>query len=318
MNDQIARNANFTSELLSADSGLRKNASADLNKWLVTYQRQDGVFRQFMPPQAVEADQFAESVDTRDPHVIRTIKPRSAGAISTNFDTGTISPSMYADKYVVYLHRAWSPVYRIDKAYLASYKGDLLGMFKDLSLQDLLGTEDIEGMNLLRAAVGDEDKKNDEIGIKQNISVGTDINIASITNLVTGLTLSSDNLTPAKGLIHRSFWYAMVNALQAGQVGDNIAENALLGNVAALEESLLGIKWLTILDKNLVSTKEAFVTADAEFCGDFVTWGDAQVFTEVKDGAWVEMFANEVYGMALPSKGCVVRGTFGKAFTSWE
>ena len=316
--DQLAKNANFTKDLLSTDASLRKQANADLNKWLVTYQRQDGVFRQFVPPTPVENSDFAESLTTRDPHVIRTIKPRSAGAVVTNFDTGTMSTGMYADKYPVFLHRVWTPKYRIDKAYLAAYKGDLLGVMKDLSLQDLLGAEDIEGMSLLHALVGEKNGAlNEDIGIRQYVDCGEVVDQASITHLVEGLTYSLDNLSPAKGMVHRSFWYKLSTVLKADHVGQRIAENAFLGNVTALEESLIGIKWLTVLDRKLIDQNTAYVAADAEFCGDFLTWGDATLFTEVKDGIWVEMFAHEMIGIAFPNRGCVVRGDFGAPAVSW-
>lgn len=315
--EQISRNASFVSDLLSSDVGIAKQASNDLNKWLVTYQRQDGVFRQWLTPEPVTEAEFAESATSRDPHIIRSIKPRSAGAMTTNFDTGTISTGMWADKYTIYLHRAWTPKYRIDKAYLAAYKGDLLGMIKDLSLQDLLAVEDVEGISLMNANAGQKNVVNNDIQICQYVDCGVKVTPDSINHLVSGLTLSTDNMTPAKGLVHRYMWFRLVTALKADQVGDNVAEQALMGNVRALEESLLGIKWLTILDRNLIGLNTAYVTADAEYCGNFVTWGDALISTEVKDQYWVEMFASEQYGISLPYKGCLVRGDWGAPATDW-
>lgn len=307
-------NSNFVSELTSADSGIRKQAAANFNEWLVTYQRQDGVFRKYMPPKPVTEADFAEEIDNRDPVVYRTIKPRSAGAISTNFDTGTISTGMYANKYKTYLHRAWTPKYRIDKVYLTAYKGDLLGVFKDLSLQDLLGLEDLEGMSLINSRIGAHGVVNEEIGMKQYIyatALGnpeTDAN--TIAHVVSGLTNSTDNLSPAKALVHRSLWYKLVNAMRADHVGERIAEGAILGDMSALEESLLGIRWVTVLETKLVPQNTAYISADNQYCGDFLTYGEAQIFTEIKDAIWIEMFAHETYGMAMPYRGCVVRADF--------
>jgi hypothetical protein len=308
---------NFVADACSSDAGIRKQAAADFNKWLVTYQRQDGVFRKYMPPTPVTKEDFAETIETRDPVIIRTIKPRSAGAISTNFNTGTISTGMYADKYTIYLHRAWTPKYRIEKIYLAAYKGDLIGMYKDLSLQDLLGNEDAEGMSLINACIGEKSKVNEEIGIKQYINAGEKVTPENIAHAIKGLLYSYDNPSPAKALVHRTFWFDIFTSLQAHNYGDRVAENALVGDVKALEENLLGLKWLTVLEKHVVPYKAIYTSADSEWCGDFVTFGEAEVFNELIDGIWFEMFAHEVYGMSTPYRGAFTRADFGEAQESW-
>ena len=316
----VERNKNFLNDITSKDEGIRKQASADFNQWLRTYQRQDGVFRKLMPPVPVTEDDFAETIETRDPMVIRTMYPRSAGAISTNFNTGTFSTGMYTDKYTVYLHRAWTPKYRIDRMYLAAYKNDLLGAFRDLSLQDLLGVEDLEGMSLVNAIVGELDGAiNDSIGIRQNITVGNVVDPNSITKAVKGLTLSTDNISPAKALVHRSFWYELIAALDAASYGDRIAEQALTGNLRELEESLLGIKWFTCLERKLVDLNSMYIFAGDEYCGDFLTFGEAEIFSELKEGIWFEMFGHETYGISMPYNGCVVRAEWSdKAEGNWD
>lgn len=320
----VERNKNFLNEITSEDAGIRKQASADFNQWLRTYQRQDGVFRKLMPPVPVTEEDFAETIETRDPMVIRTMYPRSAGAISTNFNTGTISTGMYTDKYTVYLHRAWTPKYRIDRMYLAAYKNDLLGAFKDLSLQDLLGVEDLEGMSLVNAIAGDiadgEDAGaiNENIGIRQNINVGMDVTPDSITQAVKGLTLSTDNISPAKALVHRSFWYELISAMKADTYGDRFAEQAITGNMRELEESLLGIKWFTCLERKLVPFNTMYIFAGSEYCGDFLTFGEAEIFSELKEGIWFEMFGHETYGISMPYDGCLVRANFTGKMANWQ
>lgn len=320
----VERNKNFVNDITSDDAGIRKQASADFNQWLRTYQRQDGVFRKLMPPVPVTEEDFAETIETRDPMIIRTMYPRSAGAISTNFDTGTISTGMYTDKYTVYLHRAWTPKYRIDRMYLAAYKNDLLGAFKDLSLQDLLGVEDLEGMSLVNAIAGDiadgEDAGaiNENIGIRQNINVGMDVTPDAITQAVKGLTLSTDNISPAKALVHRSFWYELISAMKADTYGDRFAEQAITGNMRELEESLLGIKWFTCLERKLVPFNTMYIFAGSEYCGDFLTFGEAEIFSELKEGIWFEMFGHETYGMSMPYDGCLVRANFTGKMASWQ
>lgn len=312
LNEQMNCNKNFLAEISSEDKGIRKQAAADFDTWLVTYQRQDGVWRTRQTPTPVTEADFAEAVDIRDPFIIRAIKPRSAGAISTNFDTGTMATGMYANKYTIFLHRAWTPKYRIDRIYLTSYKGDLLDIFKDLSLQDLLAVEDVEGMSMLNACIGAKSTINPDIGIKQYIDGGA-LTVDNIAHAIKGLTLSTDNINPSNGLVHRSLWWDIVTQLKADQYGDAIAAKALVGDMAVLEESLYGIKFVSVLESRLVPSGTMYITAEPKYCGDFVTYGEAKTFTKVEDDIWFEMWAHETYGMSMPYRGCATRTDFGTA-----
>ena len=307
-----AFNSAFVSDLLSNDESIRKMASEDVNNWLRTYQRQDGVWRKIIPPTPVTSSDFAEAVETRDPFIINTIIPRSMGATTVNFDTGTATTSMYADKYKVFLQRIMTPKYRIDKMYLAAYKGDLLAVFKDLSLQDILQTEDFMGISLANATAGEKGKVNEATGIKHYVNAGPDINIENITFGVQGLTLSSDNINPAQGLVHRSFWWDLIGVFKADAVGDRLAEAAVVGKTGVLEESLAGIAWRTALDRELIPMRSMYIMAAPEYCGDFLTYEEASVFTKVEDNIWFEMFAHETIGMSMPYGGCLVRVDFDK------
>lgn len=311
--EQRAKNNEFLSDINSKDAGIRKSANDKLKTWLTTYKRQDGVWRKVQVPSPVTDSDFVKQHNSRDLVIIRDIAPRSAGAVSTNFDTGTMTTGMRANSYRIFLHRAWTPKYRIDKHYLVSYDNDLLGLYKDLSLQDLLACEDLEGMSMTDTNVGAKHAVNEELGIKQYIDAGMTVTPDSVAHAIKGLSLSNDNQTAATAMVHRNFWFDILTALKASAYGDNIAEKALLGNVGALEESLIGIKFVTVLDKNLIKPNTMYVFATEDACGDFVTYGDAEIFTELKDDIWYEFFSHETYGMSMPYRGCVVRADFGVA-----
>ena len=309
--EQLEKNNLFLSDISSADEGIRKSANDKLKTWLSTYKRQDGVWRKVRTPEAVTESDFVKQHNSRDLVVIRDIKPRSAGAMSTNFDTGTISTSMNANTYRIFLHRAWTPKYRIEKNFLVTYDNSLLDVYKDLSLQDLLGNEDLEGMSITNANVGAKGVVNEDIGITQYIDAGANITPDNIAYVFEGLTHSTDNHSPTTAMVHRSFWYRMLSALKASEYGDGVAQDALLGNLGALEESLFGIKVVTVLDKKLIPANTMYVFASTDTTGAFLTYGEAEVLTELKDSIWYEFFAYETYGMSMPYRGCVVRADFG-------
>lgn len=300
-------NNRFLQDLYSSDNGIAKTAAADLNDWLHTYQRQDGVWRKVLPTTPITKEDFAEALETRDPFVIRPIVPKSMGAFTVNFDTGTATYTMYAEKYAIYLQRVMTPKYRIDKIYLTQYKGDLTQIFKDLMLQDMLATEDIMGVTQLNAICGEKHALNDEVGIKQYIDGGLEINTESVTYGVMGLTLGTNNLNPAQALVHRSFWWSLIATFQAYKQGDRLAEDAILGKTSVLEESLAGISWKTALEQSLIPRNTMYVMAEPKYCGEFVTYEDATIFTKVDDNIWFETFAHETIGMQFANRAAGVR-----------
>lgn len=312
-------NNRFLDDLFSTDNGISKTAAADLNDWLHTYQRQDGVWRKVLPTTPVTKEEFAEALDTRDPFIIRPIIPKSLGAFTVNFDTGTATYTMYAEKYAIYLQRIMTPKYRIDKIYLTAYKGDLTEIFKDLMLQDVLATEDIMGVTQLNAICGEKHVINPEVGIKQYIDGGIDINTENVMYGVKGLVLGTNNLNPAQGLVHRSFWWSLIAAFKAYHQGDRLAEDAILGKTSALEESLCGISWKTALEQSLIPINTMYVLAEPKYCGEFVTYEDATIFTKVDDNIWFETFAHETIGMQFANRAAGVRVDYGVGpAESWQ
>jgi hypothetical protein len=312
-NKQQGWGSNFLKDLESSDAMIRKEASDNFDEWLHTYQRQNGVWRKVLPTVAVTKEDFAESLEDRDPFVIRPIIPKSLGAFSVNFDTGTATHTMYAEKYAIYLQRIMTPKYRIDKIYLTAYKGDLTVIFKDLMLQDVLETEDILGITQLNAVCGNKSEVNEEVGIKQYIDGGLEINTKSVMHGVKGLTLGTNNINPAQGLVHRSFWWDLIATFSADQQGDRITEDVMLGKTGVLEESLAGISWKTVLDRQLIPMGTMYVMAEPKYCGEFITYEDATIFTKVDDAIWYEMFAHETIGMQFANRAAAVRVDYGIA-----
>ena len=311
-------NNRFLEDLYSPDLGIRKTAAADLNDWLHTYQRQDGVWRKVLPTTPVTKEDFAEALDTRDPFIIRPIIPESLGATTVNFDTGTATYTMYAEKYAIYLQRIMTPKYRIEKIYLTAYKGDLTAIFKDLMLQDVLAVEDFMGITQLNAICGVKHEFNPEVGTKQYIDGGLVIDTESVTYGVMGLTLGKKNLNPAQALVHRSFWWSLISTFKAYKQGDRLAEDAILGKTSVLEESLAGISWKTALEQTLIPRNTMYVMAEPKYCGEFVTYEDATIFTKVEDGIWFETFAHETIGMQFANRAAGLRVDYGVgAAESW-
>ena len=311
------QNTGLLNDLFSADASIQKKASDGLSNWLRTYQRQDGLARKIMPPTPVTEADFDVAVETNAPFIIRQIMPKSAGAISVNYDTGTQVTYMDAPRYKIFLNRLWTPKYKTDKVYLASFRGSLVDIFHDLMLQDLLAQEDMMLVGLMNAAVGTRGEVKDKLGCRQYINVGANYTVDNILYAVSGMSYSKQNLNPSQGIIHRTFWWQLIRTFKADQQGDSVAQDAMFGNVQALEEKMAGLTWRTALSYDIIPIGVLYILAAPEYCGDFVTYGEASIFTKTEHDIWLEMDAHETLGMSIPNTGAIFRADFRGTAEEW-
>lgn len=311
------KNTGLINDLFSPDKAIQKRASEGLSNWLRTYQRQDGIARRVMPPTPVTESDFDVAVETNAPFIIRQIMPKSAGAISVNYDTGTQVTYMDAPRYKIFLNRLWTPKYKTDKIYLASFRGSLVDVFHDLMLQDLLAQEDLMFVGLMNAAVGERGVVNKKLNCRQYINVGKNPTVDTVIKAVSGMSYSKQNLNPSQGIIHRTLWWELIRTFKAHDQGDSVAQDALFGNVQALEEKMAGLTWRTALDYEIIPIGTMYILAAPEYCGDFVTYGEASIFTETTQDIWLEMNAHETLGMSIPNTGAIFRVDFKGVEEDW-
>ena len=315
--EYVQDNKQLIQDLFAPTEAMQKKAAEGLTRWLRTYQRQDGVFRKIMVPEPITDGEFDVAVETNAPFVIRQIVPHSAGALSVNFDTGTVMENMDAPRYRIYLERIWTPVYKTDKIYLVSFRGSLIDVFHDLMLQDILAQEDMMGMKLVQTAVGEKGVVNPVIGCKQWIDVGDSITTKSVTYAVSGMTYADNGLNPSQALIHRSFWWELIATFRACDQGPVLAERAVLGDAALLEEKMAGVMWRTVLNRKLVPRRTMYVFAAPEYLGNFLTYGEASIFTKAEADIWLSTFAHETIGMSMPNRAAAFRADFTGVQDCW-
>ena len=307
-----AENAALLSEIFASDDrGIYKTASSPrLKEWFQTYLRNDGTARRMMDPEPITPDEFAHTDDSIDPYVIRTIQPHSAGAMDVPFDTGSAQAYMHANKYRIYMNRIFSTVYRIDKIYLEAYRGPLVDVFKDLAMMDILQQEDRMFVNLSDAQLPARGVVNPDLGVKQYINLGGTINTTSLVEALKGMALSTQGLSVARALVQRAMWFDIIGSLKAYEQTEGVVEKTLFGNTEALEEDLWGIKWVTALSTRLIPYRTMYMYVEPARLGDFLTLGEAAIYTDVEQGIILKMNAHETIGMNMPNPGAVFRADF--------
>ena len=320
-----AQNAALLSEIFATDErGIAKKASSPrLKEWFQTYLRNDGVARRMMDPEPISADEFAYTDDSIDPYIIRTFQPYSAGAIGVNYNTGTMQSYMHANKYRIYMLRIFSPVYSIDKIFLEAYRGPLVDVFKDLMMMDVLQKEDKYFVELSKSMYGNGANKNTKIaaiGVKQDIELGA-IDPATVTQkfakALQGMALSTQGLSAARVLLQRALWFDVISGLKAYEQTTGVVEKTFFGNTTALEENLWGVKWISALSTLLIPYGELFIYTEPSRLGDFLTYGEAEIFTEVERNIILKMGAQEMMGMNMPNPYAVFHTAFTGTEQSW-
>ena len=319
----MARNKEIIDGLFSSNSMEKQASSEKLTQWAQHYVRQDGFARRLIEPTPVTESDYVFTDRGRDPYIIRQITPKSAGAISTFWEAGSGGTYMEAGKYRIYLKRIASPYYTIDKIHLMAYKGDLVTIFKDLALMDLLRVEDYDAITLSEDCTMNDDATFERLGVNKTINLGGTLDTSSLAIALKGMTLARDlGLSPAKCAVHRSMWIELMSKMNASKHTEQWMEAALVGDTAKFEENLLGVKWLSVLDRDLIDPKDVFIYAptDNNTLGDFVTHQDARMFTKVEEDQWLTFSANQYGGMNFANPDAVFKVTFNGAedVQDWE
>jgi hypothetical protein len=102
--------------------------------------------------------------------------------------------------------------------------------------------------------------------------------------------------------------------------GEVITEKKLL--LLEKADNLFGVKWLSVLDRDLIDPKDVFIYAptDNNTLGDFVTHQDARLFTKVEEDHCLTFSANQYGGMNFANPDAVFKVTFNGAedVQDWE
>ena len=60
-----------------------------------------------------------------------------------------------------------------------------------------------------------------------------------------------------------------------------------------------------------------YVFAAPEYLGNFLTYGEASIFTKAEADIWLSTFAHETIGMSMPNRAAAFRADFTGVQDSW-
>jgi len=321
------KNKQLLSELLNESEGIRKEANGKLSRALRIYLRDDGIFRGVIPPVAVTEAELDAQVDTDLPAIIREIEPKSAGAMSMPIGGLPMTTYMEIEKYRVEFDTIASRAYVADTRVLRTTKSDLKGMFYDLMLKDIMDEEDskfvVSSEYALRVKSNSTmaaDKPYDgtaaqaadyattmrylKTGCAGYITAGV-FGLDSLRATAVALPSCRQALNPAIVLMN-NVTITKFMTLPQTVVGATVEDTIING---VTQKKLQGMNVRTTVKKNLIPNNIAYVYTSPDFLGDFYTYDDVTVSTEVKNTVF-RMFAYETVGGAIKNMAGVAKIKF--------
>lgn len=308
-------NEQVISGLTSDDTNLQKEARYGVQDYLRLRAREDGIFRNILPPKTVTDADLDRQVDTAQPVIVKDMEPNSTPAISLPF--GGVPPNMYMDapRYRIMFDRIMSARYTADVNNLRTYSVDLRQIFNDLMLKDILAEEDRKFIAVADASVGTLDTASGtrytEVAAKGYISLGA-LSQTSLALWAAGLPSTNRNLRPALSLCNTVTATGFL-ALGYNAIG-SLAEKYFVDGFG--EKTVNGVRWVFTIKKDLVPNNVAYQFTAPEFLGDNLTLDDVTVYTK-KDAYFFEMFAYETVGGTLKNLGAFCKGIFSGSAGTW-
>lgn len=123
-------------------SGLIKGASAEGSDHLKWKIRENGFFRNAIPPDPISDGQLDREVDNDEPIRIEDMEPESPGAKSCPFEDTPDTAPMRGRRYVVRFSKITTPEFQKNIDQLRTYRMDLRQVITDNALKDMEVEED--------------------------------------------------------------------------------------------------------------------------------------------------------------------------------
>lgn len=139
--EPTAREVN-TAFLDMFENGQVKEAREAVTDYVRMKMREEGIFRQVLPPVSVTYDDLDPQVDTDKPVIVCEKEPDSPAAYSVPFGALPNSRYIRGKKFRVMFQRLQTPRFVKDIAELGTYDQDIRQILSDNSLKDMQAEED--------------------------------------------------------------------------------------------------------------------------------------------------------------------------------
>lgn len=300
----------------SASPALRKTAEEKSSSVLRTHVRGGSILDEIIPPEDITKEQLDPVPDSIKPLRWEEMDSRSPGAMSMGFGGAAVNHYMHLRRYVWTFNRLKSHRITADVNDLMSYKGDIVQLFHDYMIKDLVDQRDIAFITTARAACG---TKNDTSSTRASITgavgytdVGT-VDRGAITAIGQALPDTVNSLPAASILINHSTKWSFV-ANDRMEVGGDKAQDFYFEG--PIHDKAGGLPLHVTTKNRFVANNEGFIFTEADMLGHNEILNDVE-FLNSSEGWMLNMMCYGTWGGALPNTAALARFNTGGTFYGW-
>ena len=301
-----AANEAILSRLMSDDWGLKKEAADAINDYTRVKMREDGFLRRIIPPVTITNDEFDRQVDTDKPVKVIDLEPNAPEAISVPFATLTVNRYIRGPRYRVMFDRILTPKFTKDVDELRTYDMDIRQILSDISIKDMLATEDGKFVATLNSLLLGQNVVIPSTGVAQWVKISGGITRDTMAEAMKVLPRTPSHLNVATVLINNvSIW----DIVKWGrdEVGGDMSQELLRTGFA--EREIMGVRMIITIKRDLVPDSTIFLFAEPKFMGKFFILEDTTMYID-RRAYMLEFFAYESLGACVANVAAVGRVDF--------
>jgi hypothetical protein len=301
-----ALNEAMLTRLTSDDWGLKKEAADAINDYTRVKMREDGFLRRIIPPVTITNDEFDRQVDTDKPVKVIDLEPDAPEAVSVPFAALTVNRYIRGPRYRVMFDRILTPKFTKDVDELRTYDMDIRQILSDISIKDMLATEDGKFVATLNSLLLGANVVIPSTGVAQYVTISGGITRDTLAEAMKVLPRTPSHLNVATVLINNvSIW----DIVKWGrdEVGGDMSQELLRTGFA--EREIMGVRMIITIKRDLVPDSTIFLFAEPKFMGKFFILEDTTMYID-RRAYMLEFFAYESLGACVANVAAVGRVDF--------
>jgi hypothetical protein len=299
LNDLLIRKE-LIDDILDADDGYVKKASAATTKATRTQVREEGFQRAILPFDKITNEDLDYFGDSELPGVWFELEPDSPPARIIPYDSTPLTFNFRAEKYVVLISVVTTEEATKNVNQLRTYKTDVRQIVTDNMLRDIHTAEDASFIATVNRIVGNEILLSDGgyTTEKQNVSFGSGGSFSRTTLKRAQSFLTDRQLPIGVYLVNQRTANEFLGWVRE-EVGGDLAETLLRKGLKALDTfEMFGVPYISTIKNDLVANGYMYQFAPKEFLGNALMLEDITV-TIKKEYDIIRMRAQEQIGLTI-------------------
>jgi hypothetical protein len=272
-------NRQIIQQLIDAEDGPCKNASAASQDMIRLRIRENGFSRKILPPKQISNADLNRLPTTELPVIVEDMETDQPGAKSISFNDTPDTQFYRGAKFIVIFNKITSPEWTKNVDELRTYKMDLRQVVTDNSLKDIQTEEDLTFVNTVDEIVGSPTGVGAS-GLQQNFTINGAITRTSY--IPTLSYLENRYLNNGVFLVNRKTAKSFLTFDRNEWGGDRSQELWEKGLEALPEGQVLGVRHLFTIKQEIVPNGYVYQFAEPGFLGRFYILEDVTMYVDKK------------------------------------